>query len=286
MIDFNNGEEQLNRFPGSEKKTTVLYENKLYMIKYPDPVRAKGNELSYMNNQYSEHIGCSIFHACGFDTQETVLGYFRDINGNQKIVVGCADFTQGGWTLHEFSKLGNQILVDSKFDTTIENVGLVINQSNLIVKKAEILNRFWDMFVIDALLANPDRHFDNWGILAKDDDVRFAPIYDCGSSLSALLDEKVMAEILADHTAFKNEEYNVTSCYTLRGKRIFYHEIFKNPMYELIEAVKRTVPMIDMEKVCGIIDSAELMSAIRKEYLKNAVVLRYNLILLPCLRGF
>jgi len=33
MINFNNGEEQLNKFLGSEKKTTLLYDNKLYMLK-------------------------------------------------------------------------------------------------------------------------------------------------------------------------------------------------------------------------------------------------------------
>jgi len=236
-----------------------------------------------MNNQYSEHMGCSIFRSCGFDAQETALGYFRDINGVQKIVVGCIDFTQGGWMLHEFSKLGHQIMVDDKLDTTIENINLVISRINLIINKADIISRFWDMFVVDALLANPDRHFDNWGVLAKHGDVKFAPIYDCGSALSALLDDKSMEELLADPTGFKNEEYNVTSCYSMNGRRIFYHEIFKNPPEELPKAVKRTVPMIDMEKIYGIIDSVEQMPDIRKEYLKKAVTLRYEQILLPCL---
>ena len=63
LIDFDKGEEMLNKFAGSEAKTTILYKNEVYMIKYPDPVRQKKNLLSYMNNQYSEHIGCSIFHA-------------------------------------------------------------------------------------------------------------------------------------------------------------------------------------------------------------------------------
>ena len=37
MINFNNGVEQFNEFLGSERKTTVLYENVRYMLKYPDP---------------------------------------------------------------------------------------------------------------------------------------------------------------------------------------------------------------------------------------------------------
>ena len=119
MIDFNTGKEILNRFFGSEKKTTVLYNNRIYMIKYPDPVRQRNNLLSYMNNQFSEYIGCNIFSSCGINAQETTLGYFADKNGNNRTVVGCVDFTQHGGTLHEFNKLCNQIMIDEKADVSI-----------------------------------------------------------------------------------------------------------------------------------------------------------------------
>jgi hypothetical protein len=287
MIDFNKGEERLKKFSGSEKKTTILYNNELYMLKFPDHVKNKKNMLSYMNNQYSEHIGCGIFRVCGFITQETALGTYTDKNGKEKIVVGCKDFTQNGAILHEFSKLGNQIVeIDSKFETTIENVRLIIEKCNLIQNKANILNGFWDMFVIDTLLGNSDRHFDNWGILEQNGEIKFAPIYDCGSSLGALLDDSKMGELLTDtmQPEFKNKEYNVTSCYFMDGKRIFYHEIFKNPPNDLIEAIKRTVPKIQIDKINDIIDSVEQISGIRKEYLKKSISMRYEQILLPALK--
>ena len=166
MINFNNGTEQLNKFTGSEAKTTFRYENEIYMIKYPDPIRDKHNILSYMNNQYSEYIGSNIFKSCDFETQETVLGYL-DVNGKVKIVVGCKDFTQNGSTLHEFSKLTNQTLVEKKPETSIETVNEVISRSNLIENKKEMLNSFWDMFVVDTLIGNSDRHFDNWGVIER-----------------------------------------------------------------------------------------------------------------------
>jgi hypothetical protein len=179
MIDFTNSEEKLNKFLGSEKKTTILYEDELYMIKFPDPVRSQKTLLSYMNNQFSEHIGCSIFKACGFETQETSLGYYTDKVGKSKIVVACRDFTQDGGTLYEFSKLSNSIVeIDEKMGTSIESVELVIKHSELISNKAEILAGFWDMFVVDTLIGNPDRHLDNWGILHKDGEIKLAPIYD------------------------------------------------------------------------------------------------------------
>ena len=289
MINFNDGEEKLNKFFGSEKKTTILYNNILYMLKFPDPIRGdklKGL-LSYKNNQFSEHIGSSIFAACGFETQETALGYFTDTSGKEKIVVGCKDFTQDGGTLYELSKIANQTSVsDDKLSATIENVALIINENRLINDKEAMMNSFWDMFVVDALIGNGDRHFGNWGILEKNGNIKFAPIYDCGSSLGALLDDSSMSELLADANLhdFKNKEYNVTSCYSMDGKRIFYHEIFKNPTNGLAEAIQRVIPKIDIGKICGIVDSTPIISETRKKYLKNAMDMRYNQILLPALK--
>jgi len=287
MINFNNGEERHNKFLGSEKKTTILYNNELYMLKYPDPIRGKKlrDVLSYKNNQYSEHIGSSIFNVCGIEAQETALGYFTDATGKEKLVVGCKDFTQDGWTLYEISKLANQTTVsDEKLGATIENVYLIINTSVLLIDKGSIINFFWDMFVIDALIGNSDRHFGNWGVLEKDGDVRLAPVYDCGSSLGALIDDDEMEVYMRTDSIFKQKEFNLTSCYYMDGKRIFYHEFFKNPPIDLARAILRTIPKIDMDKVGGIVDSTPCISDIRKEYLRRALYMRYEQILAPALK--
>jgi len=283
MIDFNKCKEIFNKFSGSEVKTAVKCENTIYMIKYPDPVRQINNTLSYMNNQFSEHIGCNIFRACGFNAQETALGYFTKAGIKEKLVVGCKDFTQGGYTLYEFSKFVNQTLVDRKSDTSIENVIDVINQNDLIDRKNDITEKFWDMFVIDALIGNSDRHFDNWGFLEKNGELTFAPIYDCGSSLAALIHDDKMKCLLCNETDFKNNEFNKSSCYYMNDKRIFYHVIFKIPPDGLAEAIKRIVPKINMGKIHGIVDSVTELSGVRKEYINKALDLRYEQILYPAL---
>ena len=57
MIKFNNEKEIPNTFfGGSEQKRAYEIDGKIYMVKFPDPVRQKKNELSYMNNQFSEYI--------------------------------------------------------------------------------------------------------------------------------------------------------------------------------------------------------------------------------------
>ena len=61
MIDITDCEQIASDFEGSERKFAILYNGEPYMVKEPDPVRDKNNLLSYMNNTFSEHIGCKIF---------------------------------------------------------------------------------------------------------------------------------------------------------------------------------------------------------------------------------
>ena len=288
MINFNGGREKLNKFTGSERKRTIVLDGETYMLKFPDPVRHPKFKdlLSYKNNVFSEHIGSSIFKSCGIDTQDTVLGYFVDEKGKQKTVVGCKDFTADGGDLYEISTLVNQITSsDEKLGPTIENVYFIIDNIDLIKNKSEILSSFWDMFVVDALIGNRDRHFGNWGVLEKDGEVRFSPVYDCGSSLSAMQDDSELQGIMDNPSLFKQQVLsNVVSSYSTGGKKIKYHEIFKEPPQDLEKAILRIVPKIDMDNICKIIDSVTVMPDVRKEYLKKAVNLRYAQMILPALK--
>jgi hypothetical protein len=285
MIDFDKGLKITNKFLGSEKKITMLYNGEIYMLKFPDPSRSEKNDLSYMNNQFSEHIGCRIFKDCGFVTQETFLGTYTDITGKNKTVVGCKDFTQDGSVLYECSKLANSVeSVDEKVYATMENVRVIIDETTAVNNKEEIMAQFWNMFVVDALLGNRDRHLENWGLLFRNGDFAFAPIYDCGSTLGAFLSDDAMRDNMRNETRFNNVEYNVNSCYSLGEKKIFYHEIFKTPPDELNDAIRRIIPKIDMERIKGIVLSTEGISEVRREYLIKSLTMRYERILAPALK--
>lgn len=281
MIDFNNAKETINKFSGSELKKTIIYNNEVYMLKFPDPIREKRNSLSYKNNQFSEYIGCKIFESCGIAVQETLLGKYT-INDKEKIVIACKDFTQDGKNLIEFSKIANaDVISEKKSDLAIENVYELINNSTFITNKEDIISSFWDMFVVDALIGNNDRHFNNWGLIENKGGVSFAPVYDCGSSLSPLLSDIDMEKIINDPVFFKNNEYNARSAYKLNGKSIFYHEIFKSPPIHLAKSIKKIVPKIDINLIQNIITNTPFISKIRANYLINAISLRYENIILP-----
>lgn len=76
MVDFTDCKEYLNKFKGSEKKMTVEYNGKIYLLKFPDPAREKNHDISYINNAISEYVGCKIFQSVGLETQNVILGTY------------------------------------------------------------------------------------------------------------------------------------------------------------------------------------------------------------------
>src|SRR5699024_9210958 len=102
--DFTNAIEELNNYKGSEKKKTLIYNDKKYLVKFPDPIREKNKNISYINNAFSEYIGSNVFGIVGYKVQNTILGkYFY--NGKEKIVCACEDFTDDDHILYEFESL-------------------------------------------------------------------------------------------------------------------------------------------------------------------------------------
>ena len=65
MFDLTHATWRPNRYGGSEKKRTLLFDGKIYMVKFPEPPRSKKVFVSYTGNQFSEHIGCQIFQILG-----------------------------------------------------------------------------------------------------------------------------------------------------------------------------------------------------------------------------
>ena len=293
MVDLSHVEWIPNRFGGSESKWAMEYDGKLYMVKFPDPNRApKQTTLSYINNHYSEYIGCHIFQMLGIPAQNTFLGRGTPPNSKrEKTVVACEVFCQDKpGCLIEFSKFFlHETDSQKRNKTTIEDVMRVIEEDVTIKNKEQLKKFFWDMFVVDALIGNGDRHLDNWGVIeAPDRSLSPAPIYDCGSALSPLSSDEKKATLLESDGSFKNTEYNLCSVYRYQGKRVFYHEIFKNPPEDLRRAIQRIVPRIKAAsaRIDDLIDRTEGLSDISKEYMKKSLALRREQILLPALKKY
>ena len=201
MVDFSKATEELNSYKGSEKKKTLVYNNKRYLVKFPDPTREKNKNISYINNAFSEYIGSNIFKIVGFRVQNTILGTYN-YNGKEKIVCACEDFTDENHVLYEFENLALSVNPDKKIDTELSDIMEVIEE----IKKLTQINlkiidnikeKFWNMFIIDGLIGNTDRHNGNWGLLVNkvSKQAEFSPIYDCGSCLNSTLENNKIEKI-------------------------------------------------------------------------------------------
>ena len=217
MIDFTNAIEELNNYSGSEKKKTLIYNNKKYLVKFPDPIKEKNKKISYINNAFSEYVGSNIFRIVGFKTQNTILGKY-EYKGKEKIVCACEDFTDDENILYEFENLALSTNPDKKIETELSDIIEVIEESKMIDIK-ETKQKFWEMFIIDSLIGNTDRHNGNWGFLLnkKTGKITFSPIYDCGSCLNPMIEDDEIEKI--NNTELKNLAINCYSCLKENDKK-------------------------------------------------------------------
>ena len=277
MIDFTNAVEEFNNYKGSEKKKTLIYNNKKYLVKFPDPIREKNKNISYINNAFSEYIGSHIFEMSNFETQNTLLGIYN-YNGKEKIVCACEDFTDDTNILYEFENLALSTNPDKKIETELNDIMEVIEESNLL-DSSKTKEMFWNMFVIDSLIGNTDRHNGNWGFLVNKSTgkIKFSPIYDCGSCLNPIIEDDEILKM--NETEIKNLALNCYSCIKEDGKKINYMSYIKSlKNAECTNAVKRLIPNIDVNKIIEFIDNISCISNIRKNFYKKILMIRYDII--------
>ncbi len=277
MIDFTNSIEEFNNYKGSEKKKTLIYNGKKYLVKFPDPIREKNKNISYINNAFSEYVGSNIFKIVGFKTQNTILGKY-EYKGKEKIVCACEDFTDNEHVLYEFQNLALSTNPDKKIETELADIMEVIEENKMIDTK-KTKQEFWDMFVIDSIIGNTDRHNGNWGFLLnkKTGEIEFSPIYDCGSCLNPMREDEEIKRI--NEIELKNLAINCYSCLKENGKKINYMSFIKQMKNEECnKAIKRIFAKIDINKIKTFIDNIESMSKIRKNFYKQIIEKRYEIL--------
>ena len=283
MIDFTNLPTRKKAYGGANgSKLSVIYDNELYMLKLPMHAQKNPN-LSYTNSCTSEYIGCHIFNMLGIRAQETLLGKY-EYHGKTRIVVACKDFTTPLTSIVDFASVKNQIIdsASNGYGTELSDILDTIERQNSIEPKV-LKEHFWNMFVIDAFIGNWDRHNGNWGFLynQETDDMKIAPIYDCGSALFPQIDDELIKKVLASKAEMNARVYDMpTSAILINGKRINYHKTITSLEYDgCNDAIKRIVPLIDLQKINTLIDSVEQLSELQKEFLRKILKLRKELIL-------
>lgn len=169
-------------------------------------------------------------------------------------VVACKDFAYPNYTVQDFALIKNTILSSSQngYGTDFYDMLNVIDEQKFLDKKV-VLERFWDMFIIDCLLANFDRHNGNWGYLTNSDltDIKLAPIYDCGSCLYPQNSDEQMKKILDDDFLIEDLIYSrPNSVFSIDNIKINYFNFLTTTNNEeCLKSLKKIYDRIDMEKI-------------------------------------
>lgn len=296
MIDFNQCEANTRAYGGSAgRKLGIVYRNENYLLKFPGNLREKEMKnisLSYSNSPVSEYIGSQIYQSVGIPVHETLLGFYSD-----KVVVACKDFRKRGEMLSEFGQLKVTFLpafFDSNGNETngtgtdLQEIIKTMEDHPVLNKVGGVSERFWDMFVVDAFIGNPDRNNGNWGVLNDEyDNIRLAPVYDNGNCLNDKWSDEKMASVMQNPEDLERMAYKARTCiFELKGKRLNPYQVIMSGEYPgCNDAVKRIVPRIDMSRINGIIDGVPCISETRKQFYKTLLHMRNDKVLQPALRN-
>ena len=270
MIDFTALPRRNKSYAGANgSKIAVIYEDALYMLKFPGTARLN-QDLSYANGCISEYLGSHVFTLAGIPVQETLLGTYR-LNGKEKIVVACRDFTGNGLVLQDFTSMKNTVL-DSDSNGTGTDLQDILNaiEQQTMVDPAVLSQFFWDMFIVDALIGNWDRHNGNWGFLYNPvtDEVQIAPVFDCGSCLFPQADETIMRSVLEDPAERELRIFErPLSAIRQNGQKINYFSFISSLEHQDCNAaLKRIAPRIQTSALRALVDQTPFLTDLQREF--------------------
>lgn len=282
-MNFTNCEvDKFKVFGGANgSKIGIVYNNENYMIKFPSKAKLNVN-ISYSNSVISEYIGCKVFKLLGFDVQEVMLGIY-EVNGIEKLVVACKNIESNGYVLKDFALLKNATITSESlgYSTDIEDI-IDTFEKQTWIDVSVLKKHFFEMFVVDALLGNFDRHNGNWGFLIKEitKNVKLAPIFDCGSCLYPQIDDDLMKKVLENEDEKLNRVYEFpTSAIKYNGSKINYVDFIKSRVYkECDDAILNIGSKIDLISINKMIDEIDCISDLAKEFYKEMIRIRKEII--------
>lgn len=166
--------------------------------------------------------------------------------------------------------------------TELQDILEAIEQQHML-DPAVLTRHFWDMFIVDALIGNWDRHNGNWGFLYNPftDEVQIAPVFDCGSCLFPQADETIMRAVLEDSA---EREFRIferpLSTIRQNGQKLNYFDFIsslKQP--ECNAALKRIVPRIQTQNLCALVEATPFLTNLQRDFYTTMLAERKERIL-------
>lgn len=278
LIDFSEYPSSNVQYGGSERKEAILVSNSStrseYILKY-----RKRTPFGMRNNHLSEYLGSRIFALLGYPAQTVFLG-----TRHGEEVVACKSFVEEGEQFVPFNDVGESTLDSDKesYQYDYEDIMRMLHDNSKLTDVAETISMFWEMFVVDALLGNFDRHGMNWGFIKRNNTYTLAPVFDNGSCLYPnLTDEDEMAAIMASPVETARRVYAFpTSQIKLHGKKSSYFEVINSLAYdECNRALVEVMERVDIRRIENLVGEVPQISDRHKEFYLHMIRARYEGIL-------
>lgn len=272
-IDFSNYKLSNIQYGGLEKKIGILIDGAPYMLKFQ-----KNTPFEKRYNHICEYIGSHIFEQLGFDVHETHLGYYK-----KNEVVACKDFVTEGVQFVPFNDVGESSIEVNKdiYQYSYEDIIELLESNKKLTNVSETISVFFEMYIVDALIGNFDRHGANWGFLKKNNKYFLAPIFDNGSCLfPQMINEDEMEYVINNPMEIDKRVYMFpTSQIMLNNKKSSYYDVISSLQFEECnKALMKIYNKIDLNKINKIIDDLKI-SEIQKRFYEVMIKERYNKII-------
>lgn len=140
------------------------------------------------------------------------------------------------------------------------------------VSPVKLKKHFWEMFVVDAFIGNFDRHNGNWGFLINEErqDIKIAPVFDCGSCLFAEMDAAKMQEVMKSKSELEYRLFVIPKSAIMQNeKKVSYFNFLKSGQNtDCTKALIDVSNRIDLEKIGAMINGIPLITEIEKTFYK------------------
>lgn len=270
--DFSGCHPSHKYYGGSGRKKGIRIDGENYIIKF-----RKNTKDGKAYNHVSEYLGSHIFELLGCVAQDTWLGVYQ----GEEIVL-MKDFVAEEAAFVPFCDISEQAIdvCGELLDPACEEAFQKLGEPERL---GEIREAFWDMFIIDALIGNPDRKGRSWGFIERAGGYELAPVFNNDACLfSGIISDEQCREVLASE--LKMERMIFESCTSQirmdRGECSFFEIISSHRFRECDRALWRIIKKIDFVMIDLLVRTVDVLSDIKKQFVLTILEERYKRLLL------
>ena len=226
-----------NTTDGMLKKAWIIEDGVRYLL--------KGGYKNELLQPFNEVLASEICSRLGFNHVDYKIAVYKDI-----VVSKCPCFINKDTELVTCNQIKNAMERHNNINDYEEYIKILENHG---IKDARI--KLEDMYILDFLIMNEDRHLNNFGIIRDVNTLKWldlTPIFDNGQSLNIKY--------------YDEEEMHIS------GEGRFFYEL--KPFDEIINVVK-DIKRIDLSKLDGIVEWFEQLLH-KYQYLTGFSDIRIN----------